>query len=114
MDEYMTHSKNLRSENEKSFNQLMSNPKNQKGLLPKYGKILGLNNETQIGLVLRVDIEKRASNRYVQVMLVNKQMIDVEINREDREKMEKSLGIKKRVILEYDEDKNLRTKFYRG
>ena len=50
-------------------------------------------------------------------MVVNKQMIDVEINREDREKMEKQLGIKKRVILEYDEDRSSnynRNKFYKG
>lgn len=87
MDEYMTHGKNLRVENEKAFNQLMSIPKNQKGLLPKYAKILGLNNETQVGLVLRADVEKRASNRHVQVMMVNKQMIDVEINKEDRDQM---------------------------
>lgn len=56
----------------------MSQPKNQKNSLPKYAKILGYNNEIQIGLVLRVDVERRAvSNRYVQVMVVNKQMIDV-------------------------------------
>jgi hypothetical protein len=74
----MTIAKNLRNENEKYFNQIMSQPKNQKGYLPKYAKILGYNNETQIGLVLKVDIEKRATNnKYVQVIIVNKQMIDV-------------------------------------
>jgi hypothetical protein len=28
--------------------------------------------------------------------------------------MEKALGIKKKVVLEYDEDKNKRAKFYKG
>jgi hypothetical protein len=56
MDEYMTIAKNIRNENEKYFNQIMSQPKNQKGYLPKYAKILGYNNETKIGLVLKVDI----------------------------------------------------------
>lgn len=47
-------------------------------------------------------------------MVVNKQMIDVEINKEDREQMEKAVGIKKKVVLEYDEDRNKRAKFYKG
>lgn len=62
--------------------------KTQKNTIPRFAKLLGLNNETQIGLILRVDVERRdpknINSRYVQVMVVNKQMIDVEINREDR------------------------------
>jgi hypothetical protein len=34
----------------------MSQPKNQKGLFPKYAKLLGYNNEIQIGLVIKVDV----------------------------------------------------------
>lgn len=40
----------------------------------------------QICLILKCDIEKRgqSNNKYVQIMIVNKQMIDVEINKADR------------------------------
>lgn len=41
MDEYMSHAKNLKAENETNFNQIL--PKYQKYLL-KYAKFLGYNN----------------------------------------------------------------------
>lgn len=73
----MSIGKKLKIENENAFYQFLAQPKNQKGaLLPKFAKILGHNNETQIGLVLRVD-DKKTRNRFVQVLVVNKQMIDL-------------------------------------
>lgn len=68
--------------------------------LPKYGKILGHNNEVQLCLILR--IEKADLARRIQVMVVNRVYLDMEINKEEREKEEKKLGIKKRIKLEFD------------
>ena len=33
--------------------------KTQKNTMPRYAKLLGQNNETQVGLILRVDVERR-------------------------------------------------------
>jgi len=68
--------------------------------LPKYGRILGHNNEVQICLILR--IEKPEVARRIQVMVVNKVYLEMEINKEEREREEKKLGIKKKIKLEYE------------
>ena len=54
----------------------------------------------QICLILR--IEKADLNRRIQVMVVNRIYLEMEINKEEREREEKKLGLKKRIKLEYE------------
>ena len=53
-----------------------------------------------------------AFDRSIQIMIVNKMSKAMEIDKEDRKEIEKSLGIKKEIVLQYDEDRNKNTKFY--
>ena len=53
-----------------------------------------------------------AFDRSIQIMIVNKMSKAMEIDKEDRKEIEKSLGIKKKIVLQYDEDRNKNTKFY--
>ena len=79
IDEYMNLSKELRMENNSYFPSYKK-ASNQ----PKYGKIIGHNNEIGICLILKVDYEKRIhdGSRYVQVMVVNEIFLGMEITKE--------------------------------
>ena len=74
--------------------------------------MLGHNNEVQLCLLLR--IEKTNIDRVLQVLLVNKVYAGVEINKQDREAEEAKLGIKKRIILEFENSKNSTLKELNG
>ena len=78
---------------------------NKNPLAPRLVKLLGHNNETTVGLLMKLDNERgKHSSRYIQVMTVVKMNLEVELDKEDRERNEKEQGIKKKVVLEYEEE----------
>lgn len=84
----------LRDANDSNFRQLDLRK------LPKFALLLGHNNEVQLCLLLKID--KKEGNRYVQVLVVNKIYLDVEINKEEREREEARLGIKRKLVLQFE------------
>jgi hypothetical protein len=108
MEEYVHIAADLRGGNEFRF----AKHDLKKLQLPKYALMLGHNNETQVCLLLRV--EKSDFSRRVQVMIVNKIYTELEVNKEEREREEKKLGIKKRIRLEYERTNPAKDKEFNG
>ena len=79
MQEYVSLGQTLREGNQDRFQRIDF----KKVPLPRFGLLLGHNNETQVCLLLRY--EKTNIDRVIQVMIINKIYTGVEINKEDRE-----------------------------
>lgn len=69
----MGFSKKLKEECEDIFASSQANFNNKNPLAPRFAKILGHNNETTIGLVMKVDNERKSyTKKCIQVMTVVK------------------------------------------
>jgi hypothetical protein len=109
MEEYVSLGRTLRDGNEDRFWQ----NEFKKAPLPRFALMVGHNNEVQLCLLLRIE-RANHNNRVLQVLLVNKVYAGVEINKEDRAAEEAKLGIKKRIILEFENNKTSALKDLNG
>jgi antiviral helicase SKI2 len=102
MEEYVELGNDLREANAYNFRQIDF----RKVQLPKFALLLGHNNETQLCLLLKM--EKNNLDRYLQVMVVNRIYTEMEVNKEEREREEAKLGIKRKIVLQYEKVGNLK------